>query len=145
MRGIGLAVVLAARKRSVYVVAGVVMAACLTMEPALAGTDDQEPPPTFTKGKFAIPICREAVEADWTARGYSNPKMESYVQGWSRGEHTHPVNLIMTIVTGRMEFVFGTQRFVVEPGDEIFYAAHTVHSARNLYDGTTQMMEGSKR
>jgi mannose-6-phosphate isomerase-like protein (cupin superfamily) len=100
---------------------------------------------TFTRGKFAVPIRHEVVEADWTARDYSKPKIESYAQGWSRGEHTHPVNLIMTIVTGRMEFVFGRQRFVVEPGDEIFYAAHTVHSARNLYDGTTQMMESYKR
>ena len=100
---------------------------------------------TFTKGKFAVPISKEAVEADWTARGYSKPKIESYAQGWSRGEHTHPVDLIMTIVTGRMEFVFGGQRLVVEPGDEIFYASHTVHSARNLHDGTTQMMESYKR
>jgi mannose-6-phosphate isomerase-like protein (cupin superfamily) len=144
MRRIGV-VSLAARKRSAYVVVGIVMAACLTMEPAIAGTDDQEPQPTFTKGKFAVPINREVVEADWTARGYSKPKIESYAQGWSRGEHTHPVNLIMTIVAGRMEFVFARQRFVVEPGDEIFYAANTVHSARNLYDGTTQMMESYKR
>ena len=110
----------------------------------VAGANDEEQA-TYTKGKFAVPISDEVVEADWTARGYAKPKIESYAQGWSRGEHTHPVNLIMTIVTGRMEFVFGTQRFVVEPGDEIFYAAHTVHSARNLYDGTTQMMEGAKR
>ena len=111
----------------------------------VVATAADEKQATFTKAKFAVPINNEVVEADWTARGYSKPKIESYVQGWSRGEHTHPVNLIMTIVTGRMEFVFGAQRFVVEPGDEIFYAAHTVHSARNLYDGTTQMMEGSKR
>ena len=109
---------------------------------AAAGDEKQA---TFTKGKFAVPISHETVEADWTVRGYSKPKIESYAQGWSRGEHTHPVNLIMTIVTGRMEFVFGGQSFVVEPGDEIFYASHTVHSARNLYDGTTQMMESYKR
>ena len=108
---------------------------------AAAGAERQA---TFTKGKFAVPISPEAVEADWTALGYSKPKVESYAQGWSRGEHTHPVHLIMTIVAGRMEFVFGEERYVVEPGDEIFYAANTVHSARNLYDGTTQMMEGYK-
>jgi len=104
-----------------------------------------ERPATFIKGKFAVPISPEAVEADWTARGYSKPKVESYSQGWSKGEHTHPVNLIMTIVGGRMEFTFDGERYVVEPGDEIFYAANTVHSARNLYDGTTQMMESYKR
>jgi mannose-6-phosphate isomerase-like protein (cupin superfamily) len=100
---------------------------------------------TFTKGKFAVPISREAIQLDWALRGYSEPKMQSYAQGWARGEHTHPVSLIMTIVTGRMEFVFEGQHVVVEPGDELFYPAYTMHSARNLYDGTTQMMEGYKR
>ena len=110
----------------------------------VAAADDAKPA-TLTKGKFAVPISHEVVQADWTARDYSNPKVESYAQGWSRGEHTHPVGLIMTVVTGRMEFVFGGQHFVVEPGDELSYAAHTVHSARNLYDGTTQMMESYKQ
>jgi len=109
---------------------------------AAAGANKQA---TFIKAKFAVPISPETVEADWTTLGYSKPKVESYAQGWSRGEHTHPVHLIMTIVAGRMEFVFGEERYVVEPGDEIFYAANMVHSARNLYDGTTQMMESYKR
>jgi len=106
---------------------------------------DEDKPATFTKGRFAAPISREVVKADWTARDYSDPKIQYYAQGWARGAHTHPVNLIMTTVIGRMEFVFGGQRFVVEPGDELFYPAYTVHSARNLYDGTTQMMESHKR
>ncbi len=106
---------------------------------------DGENPATFTRGKFAVPLSHEVVKADWTARGYSDPKTQYYARGWAKGEHTHPVSLIMTIVTGRMEFVFGVQRFVVDPGDELFYPAYTVHSARNLYDGATQMMESSKR
>jgi hypothetical protein len=44
-----------------------------------------------------------------------------------------------------MELLMAGQRFVVEPGDDLLYPAHMVHSARNLYDGTSQMMEGSKR
>jgi mannose-6-phosphate isomerase-like protein (cupin superfamily) len=108
-------------------------------------TANEDKPATFTRGKFALPISHEIVEADWTGRGYSDPKTRDYGQGWARGAHAHPVSLIMTIVTGRMEFVFGEQHFVVEPGDELFYPADTVHSARNLYDGTTQMMESYKR
>ena len=101
--------------------------------------------PTFTKSKFAVPLMHQAAKEDWAARGYSNPKVESYAAGWSRPDHTHPVSLIMTVVSGRMEFAFTGQRFVVEPGDELLYAAHTVHSARNIYDGTTQMLESYKR
>jgi mannose-6-phosphate isomerase-like protein (cupin superfamily) len=112
--------------------------------PGLADAEGENQP-MFTKGKFAVPISHQAVQEDWAARGYSNPKVESYAEGWSRGDHTHPVSLIMTLVTGRMEFVFAGQHFVVEPGDELLYLAHTVHSARNLYNGTTQMMEGYKR
>jgi len=121
------------------------LAVALALNLLLAPLAGGEKHATFTKGKFAVPISAETVEADWTARGYSKPKVESYSQGWSKGGHTHPVNLIMAIVAGRMEFTFDGERYVVEPGDEIFYAANTVHSARNLHDGTTQMMESYKR
>ena len=116
----------------------------LMISPRLAAAEGENQP-TFTKSKFAVPLMPQAIKEDWAARGYSNPKVESYAAGWSRRDHTHPVSLIMTVVSGRMEFVFTGQRFVVEPGDELLYAAHTVHSARNIYDGTTQMLESYKR
>ena len=100
--------------------------------------------PKFTKDKFSVPINLENVVQAWTARGYSTPRIRSYPQGWSRGEHTHPVSLIMTAFSGRMEFTFAPQRFVLEPGDELSYAANTVHSAKNLHDGPTQMVESEK-
>ncbi len=127
-----------------HIVVGAVVAVCVMVGPVLADSDRGNQP-TFTKGKFAVPISHEDVKADWTARGYSNPKVESYAQGWSRGEHTHPVSLIMTVVAGRTEFIFAGQRFVVEPGDELLYPAHIAHSARNIYEGTTRMMESYKR
>ena len=125
------------------VVVGVVMAASAMVGPVLADSDGENQP-KFTKGKFAVPISYEDVKKDWTARGYSNPKVASYSEGWFRGDHTHPVSLIMTLVSGRMEFIFAGERFVIAPGDELLYSAHTVHSARNIFDGTTQMMESYK-
>jgi len=103
-----------------------------------------EEKPTVTKGKFAVPVNPENVKQDWTTRGYSAPQLRSYPQGWSRGEHTHPVSLIMTVLSGRMEFTLAAQRFVLEAGDELSYAANTVHSAKNLYDGSTVMLESEK-
>ena len=103
-----------------------------------------EEKPTVTKGKFAVPVNPENVKQDWTTRGYSAPQQRSYPQGWSRGEHTHPVSLIMTLLTGRMEFTFGAQHFVLEPGDELFYPANTAHSAKNISDSVTQMMSSDK-
>ena len=101
--------------------------------------------PTFKKGKFAIPMDRDVVRAEWVSRGYTDINVKPYPRGWSRGEHTHPVHLIITLVAGRMEFLLTGQGFVVEPGDELCYPAYTVHSARNLYEGTSEMMEGSRQ
>jgi mannose-6-phosphate isomerase-like protein (cupin superfamily) len=126
-----------------HAVVGAVMAVSVIVGPGLADPDADNRP-TFIKGKFGVPINQEHIKEDWTTRGYSIPKVAAYPAGWSRGEHTHGVSLIMTLVTGRMEFIFAGQRVVVEPGDELLYPAHTVHAARNIYDGTTQMMESHK-
>ena len=91
-----------------------------------------------------MPISRDDVKQAWAVRGYSAPKVKPYASGWTRGEHTHRMNILFTLVVGRMEFIITGQRFVVEPGDEILYPAHAVISARNIYDGTSQMMESLK-
>ena len=126
------------------VVVCVVLAVSVMGGPVLADSHGSNQA-TFTKGKFAVPISRDDVTADWTARDYSKPEVKPYAQGWSKGEHTHPEHIIITVVAGRMEFIMAGQRFVVEPGDELFYPAHAVHSARNLYDGTSQMMSSFKQ
>jgi mannose-6-phosphate isomerase-like protein (cupin superfamily) len=131
-------------RKMLRAVVGAMMAVSVIVGPGLADPDADRRP-TFTKGKFGVPINQEHIKDDWTARGYSTPKVETYPAGWSRGEHTHGVSLIMTLVTGRMEFIFAGHRVVVEPGDELLYPAHTVHAARNIHDGTTEMMESHKR
>jgi mannose-6-phosphate isomerase-like protein (cupin superfamily) len=130
-------------KHSACVVLGAVMAVSLAIALVVSDSGGGEEP-TFTKGKFAMPISHENVKQDWAARGYSDPKIQSYPQGWSRGEHSHSMSLIMTLLTGRMEFTFGAQHFVLEPGDELSYPANTVHSAKNISDGVVQMMSSSK-
>jgi len=131
-------------KKSVDGVVGIVVAVSMLVGPVLVDAQESNPP-MFVKGKFAVPINLDDVKKDWTARGYSSPKVELYTQGWSRDEHTHSVSLIMTLMTGRMEFTFSGQRFVLEPGDELSYAANTVHAARNAHDGSTEMVESFKR
>ena len=130
-------------KKMPHAVVVAVMAVSVIVGPGLADPDVDNRP-TLTKGKFEVPINQEHIKDDWTARGYSTPKVTAYPAGWSRGEHTHGVSLIMTLVAGRMEFVFAGQRVVVEPGDELFYPAYTMHAARNIHDGMTQMMESHK-
>ena len=104
---------------------------CSTPTPGTSGTSTQP--------------CSSIASIDWTARGYSHPEVKPYAPGWSKGEHTHPVHILITVVAGRMGCIIADQRFVIEPGDELFYPAHVVHSARNLYDGTSQTMEISRQ
>jgi len=128
-----------ARRRFMAVIAGGLLAA-----PLVAETQDCASP-TFKKGKFAIPLDRDVVRAEWVSRGYTDINVKPYPRGWSRGEHTHPVHLVVTLVAGMAEFRMAGQHFVLEPGDELCYPAYTVHAARNLYEGTSEMMEGSRQ
>jgi mannose-6-phosphate isomerase-like protein (cupin superfamily) len=130
--------------RYALIVVCVVFGVSVTIGPVSADAQASNAP-TFTKGKFAVPVNRDAVTADWTARGYSHPRVKPYAQGWLRGEHTHPEYFLFTVTVGRMEFIIAGQHFVLEPGDELFYPAHAVHSARNLYEGTSQLMSSSKQ
>ena len=118
--------------------------AVLLAAPLAAETQDCASP-TFKKGKFAMPLDRDVVRAEWVSRGYTDINVKPYPRGWSRGEQTHPVHLVVTLVAGMAEFRMVGQHFVLEPGDELCYPAYTVHAARNLYEGTSEMMEGSRR
>ena len=82
-----------------YAVVAAVMAVSAIVGPGLADPDADHRP-TFTKGKFAVPINQKHIKEDWAARGYSTPKVTAYPAGWSRGEHTHGVSLIMTLHRG---------------------------------------------
>src|SRR5712691_6458222 len=96
------------------IVVCVVLGVSVMVGPVSADAQESNAP-TFTKGKFAVPVNRDAVTADWTARGYSHPGVKPYAQGWSKGEHTHPENFLFTVTVGQMEFIIAGQRFVVEP------------------------------
>lgn len=94
----------------------------------------------FTKHKFAAPVNTNDVRASWHTRGYGDFYERSYMKGWSRDAHTHDWDILLTLVEGQMEFVIEGKRYVVEPGDELFYPANAVISARNLYGGWSVML-----
>ncbi|MFQ5955822.1 MAG: cupin domain-containing protein, partial [Kiloniellales bacterium] len=132
------------KKYSVRVAILVVVATFVVLKVAIAdGLGSARP--TLVEDKFGVPIDRQAVMLDWTSRGYSSPTVTLYPRGWERGEHAHPTNMLITLITGRMEFVIAGQRVVVEPGDELLYPARVGISARNLHDGTSRMLASWKR
>ncbi len=110
-----------------------------------------ETQPTFVKGRFDVPLDREAVKQDWKALGYSRCEFEGKEKGWSserperhKGEHTHPWYTLFAGRSGKMEFIINDQRFVLEPGDELFYPQDADIAARNIYDGRSRWFECSK-
>jgi hypothetical protein len=95
--------------------------------------------PVLVKGKFQTPVDLDSVVADWRARGYSDWASSWKETGWS-SDHPYSQNCIRTVLEGRVEYIIDGQRFVVEPGDELFYPANATQTARNLHDGYSKML-----
>ena len=126
---------------------------CLTMivgalASPLAARAQDETQPTFVKGKFDLPLDHEVVKQEWKGLGYFRCAFEGREKGWTselperqKGEHTHPSYILFAGIAGKMEFIINDQRFVLEPGDELFYPKDAVMAARNLYDGRSQWFE----
>ena len=55
------------------------------------------------------------------------------------GLHTHLVDEIMYVITGRGEGVEGDKRFKIEPGTIIYAPAGVQHECRNYGDDTMQI------
>jgi hypothetical protein len=117
----------------------------------LVAHGQDETQPTFVKGRFDVPLYREAVKQEWKELGYFRCAFEGGEKGWTserperqKGEHTHPSYILFAGIAGKMEFIINDQRFVLEPGDELFYPKDAVIAARNLYDGRSRWFECSK-
>ncbi len=99
--------------------------------------------PVLIKGKFQTPVSQEDVVADWKARGYSDWTSSWKEKGWS-SERAYSKNCVRAVLAGRMEYIIDGQRFVLEPGDELFYPANATQTARNLSDGVSKMLVATK-
>ncbi len=126
-------------RRIAWVISVVIMAiSIVTMSTAADAQGDKKQ--LLTKHQFAEPVDTNVVRGAWQARGYGDFYERSYMPGWSRDAHTHGWDIILTVVTGKFEFIVAGKRYVAEPGDELFYPANAVISARNLHDGWSIML-----
>ena len=91
--------------------------------------------------KFASPIDRAAVARDWRARGFS---CDLFVDppGREWNGFVHGTDELVTVVEGRLEMEVGDERFLAEPGDEVFIPKGVTHCVRNRSDGTTRWLYG---
>ena len=120
------------------------MAIIAALASPLVARAQDESRPTFVKGKFDVPLDREAVKQEWKRLGYSSCQYEGKGNGWTKGEHTHPWYILFAGKAGKMEFIINDRRFVLEPGDELFYPKDAVMTASNLFDGRSEWFACSK-
>lgn len=94
-----------------------------------------------TKEKFPAPVDRDAVAADWQARGYScGLFVDPPGQEWN--DFVHSTNELVMVAEGRLRMSVGEETVVVEPGDEVFIPKGARHSLKNIEAGTTRWLYG---
>ena len=128
-------------KTFVRVLDGAMIAAGITAGPAFADSHDGDQP-KLVEAQFDTPVSLADVKRDWEARGYYTKRYDAE-PGWAQEEHYHGFDRLLTVVEGRLEMTIEGQRFVLEPGDEIFMPRRTVNSKRNLHNGFTMLLYGS--
>ncbi len=118
-----------------------------TPQTLVAGNQDGTEP-YLVNGKFKLPLNTDEIEEQWKAFGYLQCEFDGKEKGWSserperhKGEHTHPWYVLFVGKSGKMEFIIQGQRFVLEPGDELYYPKNAVIAARNLYDGRSEWFD----
>ena len=99
--------------------------------------------PVLVKSKFQTPVSLDGVVADWKVRGYSNWSSSWKAEGWS-SDRAFSGYCLCTVLEGRVEYIIEGQRFVLEPGDELFYPANATQTARNLYDGISKVLVATR-
>ena len=100
--------------------------------------------PYLVKGQFELPLTTDEIREQWTVLGECQfaGKAEGWTtgksKGWYIGDHTHPQYALFAGKMGKMEFIIQGQRFVLEPGDELYYPKDAVIAAKNLHDGRSE-------
>jgi len=95
----------------------------------------------LARGKFAAPIDRAAVAADWRARGYS---CATFVDPPGRcwENYVHGCNELVTVVEGQLEMEVAGETLRVASGDEVFIPRGARHSVRNVHADTSVWLYG---
>ncbi len=113
--------------------------------PSLVASSQDGTEPYLVKGKFGLPLNIVEIREQWKGLGYQQCSFERKAKGWTsdrperhKGEHAHSQYVLIAGETGEMEFIIQEQRFVLEPGDELYYPKDAVIAAKNLHDGRSQ-------
>ncbi len=95
----------------------------------------------LVRAKFAAPLDKGSVAADWRARGYScGTFADPPGRRWE--DFVHDCNELVTVVAGRLEMEVAGRTVTVEPGDEVFIPEGALHSLRNVHHATSVWLYG---
>ena len=98
-------------------------------------------PELVARGRFAPPVSRAAVAADWQSRGYScHTFVDPPGQQWN--DFVHDTNEVVTMQEGRLELTVRGEAVIAEPGDEVYVPRGAIHSVHNIHHGTTRWLFG---
>ena len=93
------------------------------------------------RNRFAAPVDKAAVAADWRGRGYScGTFVDPPGQCWE--DFVHDCNELVTVAEGRLEMVVAGETMTLGPGDEVFIPKGARHSLRNIHPGPTIWLYG---
>ncbi len=95
----------------------------------------------LTRNKFAAPLDRSAVAAEWRGRGYTCGRfVDPPGRCWE--DFVHDCNELVTVVEGRLEMTVAGETVTVGSGDEVFIPKGARHSLRNIHHATTVWLYG---
>ena len=104
------------------------------------------PPPADTeefvvRNKFRRPVDHGEVARDWIARGFTcRAFTDPPGQEWR--DYVHDTDELVTVVEGRLEVGLHNERWLLEPGDELFIPRGARHTVRNTHHDTTRWLYG---
>ncbi len=89
-------------------------------------------------------VDREKIAEDWAKRGFScDLWVDPPGQRWEN--FVHPVDELVCVLEGEMEFEVEGKVYHPKPGEELLIPAGAVHSARNVGSRTAYWLYGYKR
>ncbi len=91
------------------------------------------------------PPSREQVERDWASRGYSCELWTDPVGAeWGDFIHVEEDELIL-LLEGRIEIEMAGLVRQPKPGEEVLIPAMTIHTVRNIGEGTARWLYGYRK
>lgn len=90
------------------------------------------------------PATEEALRRELEGRGYRVSRYE-YPPGTTFPEHTHDVDKIDAVVSGRFRLEMGGEEVVLEAGDRLAVPRGTPHSAEVVGDETVVSLDAVRR